>query len=376
MPAQMLLDLPPTEDLGPKVREAVITLLRTTRPSAKELVDFIEEQLGLKARWDIQAVITALSQNKDLTQDARRFLGEMIESGELAESLRGDVQRDTDTHTGITELLRQGKLYRDSSAFAEMINFCAKFREYAPFNNLLVKTQNPSCSYYATQAHWRKAFDRALKEDARPMVILAPRQPVLLVYDIDQTEGPPLPKELENFSRFDGEWNRDWLERMVENAARHYRIRINFKRLSSTNAGFATIDRLQQPGYKMRIVIHEEMDAPSRFGVLCHELAHIFLGHLGNDADHWWPNRWNIDQHSIEVEAEAAAFIVTWRFGLRGGSAAYVSRHMPNSKVPKGVSADHIAKVAGRIEKMCRERLPGRSPKKRPPRGARKTSEA
>ena len=375
MPAQMLLDLPPAEDLKPKVREAIITLLRTARPSAKELIDSIEKQFALKARWDIPAVITALSQSKDLTQDARNFLGEMIESGELAKSLRGDIQRDTDTHTGIAELLRQGKAYRGSHAFAELVNFCAKFREYAPFNNLLVRTQNPSCSYYATQAHWRKAFNRTLKEDARPMVILAPRQPVLLVYDIGQTEGPPLPKEMENFAKFDGEWNRNWLEQMIENAAHHYRIRINFWSLSSTNAGFATIDR-RLPGYKMRIAIHEELDDPSRFGVLCHELAHIFLGHLGNDNDHWWPNRWNIDRNSMEVEAEAAAFIVTWRLGLRGGSAAYVSRHMLNGEVPEGVSADHIAKVAGRIEQMCRERLPARSPKKRAPHGTKKTSKA
>lgn len=371
MPAQMLLDLPPAEDLGPKVQEAVIAFLRSARPSANELVDFIEAKLGLKARWDIPAVVMALSQNKDLTQDAQGFLREMIESGELAKSLQGEVQRDTDTHTGIDELLRQGKAYRDSSAFAEMINFCAKFREYAPFNNLLVRTQNPSCSFYATQAHWCNAFNRTLKEDARPMVILAPRQPVLLVYDIDQTEGPPLPKDLEQFARFDGVWSRNWLERMVENAARHYRIRINFRQLSSTKVGFATIDRLQ-PGYKMHIVIHEELDDPSRFGVLCHELAHIFLGHLGNDADRWWPNRWNIDHHSIEVEAEAAAFIVTWRFGLQGASAAYVSRHMPKGEVPKGVSADHIAKVARRIEEMCHIRLPARSPKKKSPRSRRK----
>src|SRR3989344_2033049 len=243
----MPLDLSPAEDLGLKVREAIIALLDISRPSAKELVDFIEAQLGLKARWDIPAAVMTLSQNKDLPQDARGFLGRMIESGELAESLRGDIQRDTDTHTGITELLRQGKAYRGSQAFAELINFCAKFREFAPFDNLLVKSQNPSCSYYATQAHWRKAFRRTLKEDARPMVILAPRQPIMLVYDIDQTEGPPLPKELENFAKFDGagESNRIGLGRMVKNPARHYRIRINFKRLSSTNAGFATIDRLQ-----------------------------------------------------------------------------------------------------------------------------------
>jgi hypothetical protein len=29
---------------------------------------------------------------------------------------------------------------------------------------------------------------------------------VLLVYDLDQTDGPPLPQKLLEFARFEGEW--------------------------------------------------------------------------------------------------------------------------------------------------------------------------
>jgi len=58
-------------------------------------------------------------------------------------------------------------------------------------------------------------FGRALKEDARPMLILAPMHPVMLVYDLDQTEGEPLPKELKNFARFEGEWDPTRLRRTV-----------------------------------------------------------------------------------------------------------------------------------------------------------------
>lgn len=363
MAVQLQLDLPPAEDYRQKIRESIASLLARSRPSARELVEHVETHLGMKARWDIESAVRQLSVDKGLTQDARAFLLAMLES-DLSAALRGKAERDQDAHTGIDELLRQGQAYRDSAAFSEMIQFCAKFREYAPFNNLLVRTQNPSCAFFATQAHWRNAFHRSIKEDARPMVILAPMQPVLLVYDIDQTEGPPLPAQLEEFGRFDGKWKPDWLARMVENAARHYAIRVDFKTLSSTHAGFATIDR-QQRSHKMRIALHNGLDEPSRFGVLCHELAHVFLGHLGNDDDRWWPNRWNIDRHSMEIEAEATAFIATWRIGLRGSSPAYVSQHLPEGQVPPGVSADHIAKIAGRIEQMARERLPERRPGER-----------
>ena len=59
----------------------------------------------------------------------------------------------------------------------------------------------------------------------------------------------------------------------------------------------------------------------------------------------------------MEVEAEAVAYIVTQRFGLRGSSAEYVSRHLDDNDIPEGVSVDLIAKTAGLIERMARETI-------------------
>jgi hypothetical protein len=46
----------------------------------------------------------------------------------------------------------------------------------------------------------------------------------------------------------------------------------------------------------------------SQFGTLCHELAHIYLGHLGTDREHWWPSRTDLDVRAVEIEAESTAF--------------------------------------------------------------------
>jgi hypothetical protein len=103
----------------------------------------------------------------------------------------------------------------------------------------------------------------------------------------------------------------------------------------------------------MRIAIHADLPEPSQFGVLCHEMAHILLGHLGSDEDHWWPARSHLGRDPIEIEAEATAYIVTRHLGLEGASAAYVSRYLgERAEVPKGVSFDMIAKVAGQIKNM------------------------
>ena len=60
----------------------------------------------------------------------------------------------------------------------------------------------------------------------------------------------------------------------------------------------------------------------------------------------------------VEIEAEAVAFIVTKRLGLKGSSAAYLSGYLTSDKVPTAVSMESIAKVAGHIERMAREVLP------------------
>ena len=168
---------------------------------------------------------------------------------------------------------------------------------------------------------------------------------------------------MRQFAHFEGEWDDRWLERLAENAEGH-RILVSFKTLSSTHGGFATLARATGD-WKMRVVVHDQLDAPSRFGVLCHELAHILLGHLGSDWDHWWPARTNLSRAPIEVEAEAVAWIATTRLGLEGASAAYVSRHLKEGQTPIGVSTDMIAKTAGHIERMAREKLAPRRPRAR-----------
>lgn len=84
----------------------------------------------------------------------------------------------------------------------------------------------------------------------------------------------------------------------------------------------------------MRIALHEELDLPSRYGVLLHELAHIYLGHLGGDPDGWWPCRGDLDRSSAELEAKAVAYIVSRRAGLTGASAQYVSRYLGEKPLP------------------------------------------
>jgi hypothetical protein len=343
-----------------KVVDVLIWVLsKHEQPSAWELVSVIERELGWKSRWCVKTAVGELKSRSSSTRAWRGYLDSLTESGDLDAALRGAEAPRKEITSSIDSLLRNSKVYQFSEQFREMISFMARFRDYAPYNNMLVRMQNPTCGFYATERDWYDRFGRKLKEDARPMLILAPMHPVMLVYALDETEGKDLPKELQSFATCEGQWKPDWLKRTVENAAVRDRIRVDFKLLSSTNAGFATLAH-GIGDWKMRIAVHSQLDEPSRYGILCHELAHIYLGHLGTDRDHWWPSRTDLDRRALEIEAESAAFIVTSRLGLVGSSTAYVSSYLDGRPLPSSVSLDQVAKVASRIGQMSQGRLRSR----------------
>jgi len=349
---------PFTDACAPKAPVAVIleVIHGHAQPSAWELIQELENRFGPKARWNLTTALLEISEDRSQTHSARDYARDMLESDDLVEALQGRQRPGKEIESSIDALLHESDAYRASEAFQEMVSFMANFRDYAPFNNMLVRLQNPSCGLYATQRDWWRRFRRQLKEDARPMLILAPMHPVLLVYDLDQTEGDELPKHIREFARFTGEWEDQWLARTLQNAWERDRIRVEFKHLSSTHAGFATI-AWGRDGSKMRIAIHDELDLPSRYGVLCHELAHVYLGHLGGDQDGWWPSRGNLLHGAMEVEAEATAYITARRAGLAGASSKYISRYLADDSVLKSVSIDQIAKVGGRIVDMATRQM-------------------
>jgi hypothetical protein len=306
-------------------------------------------------------VIAELRDDGSIKSYLRDYLKATLTDEALQQALRGGAEADDEYHSTLDDLFQRSALYRNSAQFREAVEFTARFRQYAPYNNMLVKLQKPSCGFYATERDWKGKFERTVKEDARPMLILAPMHPVMLVYDLDDTEGKDLPEEIRNFAKAEGEWKPQALELALANAERD-QILVQFKELGSQHGGFATT-RLRDDSHKMRIVVHSGLDDKSRYSVLCHELAHIYLGHLGTDKDIWWPCRTNLTHQTVEIEAESVSAIVCTRAGLTTTAPAYLAMHLTEGKVPSSVSLELIVKVAGKLEEVGKRRLPPRKPK-------------
>lgn len=347
------LQLFASPNLKNQLHDWLVGLLNSpSQPSAAELVEALERDLPIEARYLLLEQVEALRTRPELNRSQKEYLTYLFGADGLEQALRGADRPGKAIKSSIDALLASTLHVRHLRDYQEMLSFMARFRDYSPYNNMLVKVQNPACSFFASKRDWEQRFRRRLKEDARPMMILAVMGPLMCVYDLDQTEGPELPERLRNFARFEGAFNPEWMNRLVANAA-NFGIKVDMSRLSSTNAGYATT-RARSP-WKMRVALHEELDFPSLFGVLCHELGHIFLGHLGQDEDGWWPSRTHLTHSAIEVEAESVAFLVSERFGMTGSSDAYVAALTERGELPVGVSLDNVARVAGLVERMTRE---------------------
>jgi len=363
---ELFMKPPEASEVIARAKAAITKMLaRRRQPAAGELLRELEKEIGWYVRHVYQNVIVQLREDATIPTYQRDYFQTTLSDENIIDALRGDAKPTPQEASTLDELLRKSIIYRNSAAFKEALAFSAKFRDYAPYNNLLVRVQNPSCSYYATARDWENRFKRTVKEDARPMLILAPMHPVMLVYDLDQTDGPDLPEKLKNFAKADGVFDPVRLSRTLENAAR-MRVRVQRKPLSSTHGGFVTTRLYESGAYKMRIVLSDKLTEPQAYAVLCHEIGHILLGHLGTDEDRWWPCRINLSHDAVEVEAESVSYMVAARLGLETASDAYLAGFAKNDRIPEGVSLELIVKVAGKIEEMGERLLPERKRKGEP----------
>lgn len=252
-------------------------------------------------------------------------------------------------YSSLDELFRRSKRIKSSKEYIELIEFVLKFRRYSPYNNMLVYLQNPLTTYYATARDWYIRFNRNVKEDARPMLILAPMTPVLLVYDIEDTEGKNKPNLLTQVFSVSGEINQELYERFIKKCNK-LGISVIETDFSNSKGGDLTV---YIKGSNPRIRLNKEFSMTQKFATLVHELAHLFLGHLGEKPKEW-RNREKLPSNLKELEAETVSYLVCKKFNISTRSDIYMFFHSNDDKDFSEISIDLVMKVAGKIEKMGR----------------------
>lgn len=255
----------------------------------------------------------------------------------------------------LDQLLSDSRLYTQSKDYKDLLDFVVRLRNFAPFNAMLLQLQRPGLSYAATLRDWYDRFGRRPKEGARPLLILMPFAPVALVYDVLDTEGKPLPDDVANFiARGDidelalksfgallREKNIDCL--LVDEGDRSAgAIRVVYRATSDKEATH------------YQIKINRNHDPAVQFGTLAHELAHLFLGHLGSDQKLKIRERYGLDHSQKEIEAESVAFIVCGRKGIELKSQSYLSGFVDADTTIDNIDVYQIMKAAGQVESLLK----------------------
>lgn len=249
----------------------------------------------------------------------------------------------------VDQLISDTKLYNNKKDLEELIKFTSKLRHLAPFNMMLLHVQKPGLTYAASAKDWLNRFNRKPKQYARPLIILKSFGPVDFVFDVLDVE-PMLEAYAYSFPT-EGDLPHNWVAGAVEKL-RKIRIYIIPISHGDSNAGHVKQtkdfgDPTQKNTYELGLNANHAQNI--QFVTLLHELAHIYLGHCGNDKNRGIKNRRWVDINTQEVEAETVAYIVAKRSSVKPRSEKYLEKYQIGFD---NLDIHTVLQAAGQIEKL------------------------
>ena len=250
-------------------------------------------------------------------------------------------------------LLTDARLYSTGKDYKDLLDFVVRLRNFAPFNAMLLHIQKPGLSYVARRADWRERFDRTVKEGSRPLLIMWPFGPVALVYDVQDTEGKPLPKDVTSFIAIGDidqariSWSMDLIGKK--------NIQSDLFDGGDGAAGYIrVVKRAGGPKDKnsYRMLINRNHLPVVQFVTVCHELGHLYLGHLGPDKALSIPQRASMRHAQMELEAESVAYVVCARVGVHSRSETYLSKYVTENTTIDTVDVYQVMRATGQVEAL------------------------
>ena len=253
----------------------------------------------------------------------------------------------------LDQLLTDSRLYTKSKDYKELLDFVARMRNFAPFNAMLLQVQKPGLRFAASAHDWRERFGRRPKEDVRPLLILWPFSPVALVYDLMDTEGRELPRDVWAF--------------YAQGSVDPQRIGSFKEPLRKKNIEWTWVDAGDQRAGSIRVIkrpsnetevtqyrmhVNRNHQPPVQFTTVAHELAHLFLGHLGPDEKLNVLDRRSTDHGHRELEAESVAYIVCARNGVDSASETYLKDYVQANTTVDQIDIYQVMRAAGQVEAL------------------------
>lgn len=229
----------------------------------------------------------------------------------------------------VDELIAATSLYDTRETVQELVDFIARVRTFAPFNAMLLHIQKPGLTHAATARDWWNRFRRVPKRGARPLLVLRTMGPIDFVFDILDTEGDPVPDDAFAFPAL-GSLTETRFENVLRSIASKGVIVMPYD-AGDADAGWITVlecSKTKKARCSYKLGYNKRHPTTTRFVTIAHELAHLFLGHLGADPARRVTDRRHKPHDIREVEAETVAYVVAKRNGLTPRSESYLAAYM------------------------------------------------
>lgn len=244
----------------------------------------------------------------------------------------------------LDEMFAVGERLRDSGTYRGMLRFISRFPQYSAFNGCLMFIQNPKARFVATAGAWERRFGRKPRPDARPLMILAPMAPVLFLYDIEETSGPPIAADVLKPAAVTNRQLKEIYEKTVENCSVHG-IAVRYVDTADPRLGQVAVLTVQTRALyrdlapegrdNYLVLLGNQESLVARYGALARQLGQIFCGHLGIDASAWWPDRRGTAPVGARIEAASVAYLVLCRrMLLEPGKAQVADAIRPDGILP------------------------------------------
>jgi hypothetical protein len=200
--------------------------------------------------------------------------GDASEKKKVARQAQYDrVQRERAAAADeLDRLFRQASDLKDHEFVSELIDWMATVRSYSIFNLWLARTQRPGCGAIATRSRWEE-LGRKIRSTAEPIIILRPMGPVMLVYEVADTDGPPLPSSALSVG---GTVSNADLRRLIKKATKES-IAVNFLPMGINKGGDARSGKFDKLPTHFLIRLNDNHKLEDQFGTLCHELGRALI---------------------------------------------------------------------------------------------------
>lgn len=269
--------------------------------------------------------------------------------------------------------------FRDSAEFSEFLEFVTVQQKHKPFNALLLWRQRPKLHAAFTEEQWCRDYGRIKKngKEIYPLIYFN-RQPYGMVWDLNDTDGPPIPDDI-NESPHSIEINEDQLLKLYRKIGKKLFLPLKEMGLEeiltayeSPAEFYAEIEWDWEPVEKghIRIKINKDKSTTDKFYSIIHELAHFLLGHIEISKDYRkklgekfkpYIKRREINKIHLneirEAECELVVFFLCRRIGLESQTQSYLTRHTNFSfdKHFNEIDLDVVLNVTGRIEDLVKK---------------------